>query len=313
MISRARHRISLVAIGILALVAGVLAATFGLPDRVADAAAGADDAQTAQIRELTAERDGLAARADAGDRFAAGVGPGVVRGKLTGVPVTLVTVGGDPAGTDADTTAVADLVTAAGGSVAGRVRLTDAVTDPAKADQLRDLSARLLPAGAQLPATSESGTLAGGLLGSVLLTPAEGPAPDPGQAQAVLAGLAGAGFAEAPAAPPAPGRLAVVVTGGAAQGVDAGASAASLARMATELDRHGGTVLAGRSGSAVPDGPVGAARTDDANSAGLSTVDDVDTASGRIATVLALGEQKDGRSGRYGSGPGAAGPVPALG
>ncbi|WP_181781432.1 copper transporter, partial [Pseudonocardia pini] len=45
---------------------------------------------------------------------------------------------------------------------------------------------------------------------------------------------------------------------------------------------------------------------------GLSTVDDVQTGTGRIATVLALKEQVDGKAGSYGSDRTASnGAVPA--
>lgn len=307
MISRTRHRITVAAAFVFALAVGVLVMTLGLPDRIAAAVSTDRDAQAATIERLTAERDALAARQREADEFASRVAPGVVRGALNGLPVTVIAIGGDPA----DAAEVARLVTAAGGSVAGQVRLTEAVVDPARADQVRDLAARLLPAGAQLPASSDAGTLAGGLLGAALLAPSEGPAPDPAQGQAVLAGLASAGFAEQPANPPSPGRLAVVVGGGAAQGLDATDAATTTARLAAELDRRGGgTVLAGRDGSATPQGPVGVVRGDDAVSGGLSTVDDVGTGAGRVATVLALAEQNAGRAGQYGSGPGASGPLP---
>ncbi|MFP5072809.1 copper transporter [Pseudonocardia nantongensis] len=309
MISRSRNRITLVAVFVLALAAGMVIATLGLPDRIATAVTADRDGEAAQVRQLTAERDALAAQQRAADDFAARVAPGVVRDSLTDVPVTLVSVGGD----QADTAAVAELVTAAGGTVSGRMRLTEAVADPARAEQLRELAARLLPAGAQLPASSDAGTLAGGLLGAALLDPGTGPAPDPGQAEAVVAGLAAAGFAEQPATPPTPGRLAVVVTGGAAQGVDATESATTTARLAAELDRRaGGAVLAGRTGSAGPQGAIGVARGDDAVIRDLSTVDGVQSGAGRVATVLALGEQNAGRAGQYGSGDGASGPVPAA-
>ena len=64
--------------------------------------------------------------------------------------------------------------------------------------------------------------------------------------------------------------------------MDAGDAAAVTARMAAELDRAGGAgaVLAGRTGSADATGAVGVARADPAITAGLSTVDDVQTGSG---------------------------------
>ena len=72
-------------------------------------------------------------------------------------------------------------------------------------------------------------------------------------------------------------------------------------------------MLAGRSGSAEATGAVGVARADPQIVAGLSTIDDVQAGSGRVAAVLALREQADGRAGRYGTGAGAAdGAAPAA-
>ncbi|MBN9734230.1 MULTISPECIES: copper transporter [unclassified Pseudonocardia] len=305
MISRRYHRIALVAVFVLALAAGVAVATVGLPQRIASTVASTTG--TGEIDQLRTERDTLAAQQRASDEFTARTAPGLVREKLAGVPVTVVALGADPA----DTRAVAELITTAGGSVAGEVVLTPAVTDPARADQLRDLSARLLPAGAQLPASSDAGALAGGLLGSALLAPQGGAAPDPQQAGAVVAGLAGGGFAETPEGELSAGRLAVVVTGGAFGGVDAAGSAATAAGLADELDRRGaGAVLAGR--DAGPSSAVGAVRAEAGQGPGPSTVDGVGTSAGRVATVLALAERNAGRAGQYGSGAGSTGPVPTL-
>ena len=53
--------------------------------------------------------------------------------------------------------------------MSGELALTPAVGDPARADQLRELTSQLLPTGARLPAASDTGSLVGGLLGGVLL------------------------------------------------------------------------------------------------------------------------------------------------
>ncbi|MDQ4117646.1 MAG: copper transporter, partial [Actinomycetota bacterium] len=66
-------------------------------------------------------------------------------------------------------------------------------------------------------------------------------------------------------------------------------------------------VLAGPTGT----GAVGAVRADPALAGGLSTVDDVRTGAGRVATVLALREQAGGRAGAYGSAESATAPLPA--
>ena len=80
--------------------------------------------------------------------------------------------------------------------------------------------------------------------------------------------------------------------------MDAADSAAVYARLAAQLDlAAAGAVLAGRGGSAGAMGAVGVARADPDVVARLSTVDDVQSGAGRVAAVLALHEQLDGRAG----------------
>ena len=52
-------------------------------------------------------------------------------------------------------------------------------------------------------------------------------------------------------------------------------------------------------------------RADPTLSAAVSTVDNVGSAAGRISTVLALGGEAEGTSGRYGTGEDAQ-PVPPV-
>jgi outer membrane murein-binding lipoprotein Lpp len=308
-ISLRYHAVSIAAV-FLALALGVVLGASGVSDRLLAAVSTQADDLGEQVQTLTAERDALAAAQRASDEFARRIGPAAVRGLLTDRTVVLVTSGADP--TDRD--AVVGLLGQAGATVTGEVALTPAVGDPARADQLRELTAQLLPTGAQLPAASDTGSLAGGLLGGVLLAPTDGTTGSaPEQTDAVLTGLAAAGFVS-PGDRPGPAELVLVLTGGAIAGIDAGDAAAVTARLAAELDRAGaGAVLAGRAGSADGTGAVGVARADPSITEGLSTVDDVHTGPGQVSAVLALREQLDGRAGRYGTAVTAAdGAAPAA-
>ncbi|MCX6465820.1 MAG: copper transporter, partial [Pseudonocardiales bacterium] len=210
MISLRYHALSIGAV-FLALAVGVVLGASGVSDRLLSAVSAQRDDLGEQVLALTGERDDLAATVRASDEFARRVGPAAVAGRLTGQSVVLVTAGADPADRDA----VATLIGQAGGTVAGEVALTPAVGDPARADQLRELTAGLLPAGAQLPAAADTGSLVGGLLGGALLTGA-----DPAAAAGVLTGLTTGGFV-VPGEVPAPAGLVLVLTGGALEGVDA--------------------------------------------------------------------------------------------
>jgi len=308
MISLRYHAVSIAAV-FLALAVGVVLGSSGVSDRVLAAVSTQRDDLGAEVTRLTAERDALAAQERAAGEFASRVGPAAVRGLLAGQTVALVVAGAD----NADRDGVVGLIGQAGGTVTGLVELTDAVGDPARADQLRELTSQLLPVGAQLPAASDTGSLVGGLLGGVLLA-REGQLPvSRDDADSVLSGLTGAGFVH-PGDAPGAANLVLVLTGGARSGVDAADAAAVYARLAAQLDLAGaGAVLAGADGSAEATGAVGVARADPQVAGRLSTVDDVQSGSGRVATVLALHEQLDGRAGSYGVGAGAVdGAAPAA-
>ncbi|MGH3525781.1 MAG: copper transporter [Pseudonocardiaceae bacterium] len=310
MISLRYHVISIAAV-FLALALGVVLGSTAISDRLLSGLSSNRDDLGRQVSDLQAERNALNAQLANADVFGAAVGPRIVSGTLRGRSVVLVTTA-DAAPADRD--ALTGLLSSAGATVTGELQLTDAFTDPSRSDQLSELSTRLLPAGLRLPTASDAGTLAGGLLGSLLLiNPNNGKAQaTPAETIAVLAGLGDGGFVHSgPRVLPA--QLVVVLTGGANRGNGSGDRAGILARFATQLDHAGaGAVLAGRSGSADGNGPIGVVRADTAAASVLSTVDDVNTAAGRVVSVLALAEQAQGRAGRYGTSGNAQAMVPAI-
>jgi hypothetical protein len=295
----------------LALALGVVLGSTNVSQRMLSVVAGDRDSLNGQISELSSSQSQLEASQRAGNAFAASVGPAVVRGQLTGRKVVLVST---PDADQADRDAVRQLVAQAGGTLTGELDLTDAVTDPARADSARDLAIRLLPSGAQLNPSADAGSLLGDLVSSALLMRPQDTQPRAAAAQiaAALAGLAQGGFVRA-GTRPAPAQLAVVLTGGPFKGADAADRAATLARFSAELDRAGsGVVVAGRTGAEGSNGAVGVIRADSVMSSTVTTVDGVQSAVGRVATVLALREQADGRAGRYGSGSSAQAPIPGA-
>jgi hypothetical protein len=305
-----RYHIVSVAAVFLAIAVGVALGSTAVSDRLLSGLDEDNDALTREVERLRSEQAVHGARIAGADAFALAIGPVAVRGRLDQRTVAIVTTAdADPADRDA----VAALVRQAGATVTAEVQLTDAFTDSSRADQLRELVTRL-PAGVQLPTAADPGTLAGGLLGPLLLL-------DPGDNQpqaaaeesaAALAGLADGGFVRV-GENLRPAQLAVVLTGGAVTGDGAGDRAAMIARFAAQLDRSGaGTVLAGRTASADGTGPVGVARADTAVTTVLSTVDGTETAAGRTVVVLALREQLEGAAGRYGTAPNAQAAAPGL-
>lgn len=308
MISLRYHVISIAAV-FLALAVGVVLGSTTLSRSLLSGLNNENEQLVSDVADLESERNAQAARLADADGFAATVGPMAVKGSLAQRTVVLVTTAdADPDDRDALKT----LITTAGGTVTGEVQLTDAFSDPEKADQLREVVVRLLPAGVQLPTSADPGTLAGGLLGPLLLISREDnqPQASPEETTAALGGLTEGGFVKA-SQNVQPAQLAIVLTGGAATGDGAGDRAATLARFATQVDKSGaGTVLAGTAGSADGTGSVGVVRADTAAAGILSTVDNVDSPAGRVVTILALYEQLEGEAGRYGIAGNAEAPAP---
>nr|WP_225955305.1 copper transporter [Kibdelosporangium phytohabitans] len=304
-----RYHIISVAAVFLALAVGVVLGSSTLSRTLLSGLADDRDGLAKQVADLQAERNGLNVKLASSDGFAGSIGPMAVRGELDQRTVVLITASD---ARPADRDAVKSLIGNAGGTVSGELALTDAFADPQKADQLRDVVTRLLPAGLQLPTASDPGTLAGGLVGSlaVINKDTNQPQAKPNEVTAALTGLSDGGFVRMPENFK-PGQLALVLTGSALTGNGAGDRASTMARFAAQIDRSGaGAVLAGDTGSADATGPVGMARADTATTAILSTVDNVELNAGRVATVLALSEQLEGKAGRYGTAGTAQSVVP---
>ncbi|MER7012031.1 copper transporter [Saccharopolyspora sp. NPDC000359] len=310
MISMRYHIVSIAAV-FLALAVGVVLGSTSMSDRLLAGVGGERDSLQSQVERLNAERSALKAQVAASAQFDSAVAPMAVQEQLARRSVVLISSAEVP---DQQRAAMSQLLRDAGAELTGEVRLGEDFADPDRADQLRRVVTELLPAGLQLPTAADPGTLAGGLIGPLALLDPQSGQPQTGDQEraAAFAGLAEGGFATAsPGLRPA--QLAVVLTGGRLEGDGAGDEAATLARFATQVDQAGqGAVLAGGAGSADGTGAVGVARADPAIASNLSTVDNADGGSGRVAVVLAVREQADRQAGHYGVASSAQGPVPSA-
>jgi hypothetical protein len=303
------HIVSLAAI-FLALALGIVLGATKINSPLLQGLQGDNTSLSAQRDDLAKQNQTLADRVNGDNKFAGAIGALAVRGTLPHTTVVLITTDtADPADRDA----LLSLLAKAGATVTAQIQITTDFSDPTKAEELRSLAAQNLPTGTNLPEVSQVGAIAGGLLGTVLLTDAKGkPRTTTDRAAAALSALSSAGFITATGAV-APGRSVIVLSGGARTGDSAVDREQTIVDLATQLRQTAdGVVLAGRSGSEGTTGAVGLVRSDTASSAVLSTVDDVDTDVGRLATVLALVEQKGGGVGRYGLGANAQAQVPTL-
>ncbi|MPY80979.1 MAG: copper transporter, partial [Actinophytocola sp.] len=299
MISLRYHIISIAAV-FLALAVGVVLGSTTLSGTLLSSLSNEKSELVSKVTDLEAKNNGLRARLADADGFAGAVGPKVVSGLLDKRSVLVVTTEGvAPSERDG----VVKLIESSGGSVSGEIKLTEAFTDPNKAEQVSDIAVRLQPAGAKFPTSGGPGALAGSLLGQTMLLDGKTAKPQTsaGERDAALAGLTDGGFIET-TGNVRPAQLAVVLVGDRAHGTGAGDKAVTLAQFATQLDKAGaGAVLAGRPSAADGSGSIGVVRADTAASDILSTVDNLDTQAGMVTTVLALREQLEDGTGRYGT------------
>lgn len=259
--------------------------------------------------DIDARNNQLTEQLNAADGFDAAIAGRVVRDSLAQRTVLIVTT---PDAEPGDLDGITRLIGAAGGTVTGRISLTDSFVDATGGDRLRTVVNNVIPAGITLKTGAvDQGSLAGDLLGSVLLLNPQTGAPQssPEETALALETLRGGGFVTYDDGSVQPAQSVVVLTGerDAVDGAT-GNRGAVVARFAGALDSRGaGTVLAGRPGAAQGNGAIAVARADAALSAALTTVDDIDREAGKITVPLALQEQLGGGTGRYGTGPGTTG------
>lgn len=307
MISLRQHALSLAAV-FLALAVGVVLGSGFLSDTLLSSLRAEKRDLYAQISGLNDQKNALNQKLGAANNFDDQLAGRIVHDALGNKSVVVFRT---PDAKDDDVAAVSKFVGQAGGTVAGTVSLTQEFVDANSAEKLRTVvNSSVLPAGQQLSTKLvDQGSQAGDLLGIALLINAN---PDVQQVQdperdAVLASLRDTGFITyQPADHLGAANAALVVTGGALP-QDAGNQGVSVARFSAALAPHGsGTLLAGRDGSATGGAAVAVTRADSGMSSVVSTVDDVDTAPGRITAILGLHDLiNGGHVGQYGTGHGA--------
>jgi hypothetical protein len=306
------HLVSLIAV-FLAVALGIVIGTTALNAPILEDLEGEVAALAEDKRELETQTQELQAQVDTGDAFGQAVAPALVAGSLAGRSVVLAATGEDVAAETVEE--LTTLVGEAGGTVTGTIRLQPGYTDPAGAAEVQSyVTGPGLPTGVTLPETDDTGQLVGSLLAQVLMRPAApgATAPDTAALSSVLAGLRALDVLDVESASVTPADYAVLLTAGAPAEQDGAQRTDTLVDLALALDAAGsGAVVAGDAASAVDPGLVGVIRADPEDSAAVSTVDNVDTAPGRISTVLALGREGAGTSGAYGAGEDTQ-PVPPV-
>jgi hypothetical protein len=234
--------------------------------------------------------------------FAGAVGPLLTSARLAERGVAVVTA---PGVNEETLTALAEQVTAAGGAITGRYSLTDAMVAPEQKALVDTLGSQLMTQqGKTIAADATTYDRIGQLLGvAIATTTPEGDAPS-GKQTAVIDSLLGAGLLAFEGTVTRRAPLVLLVLGGepAAEGGDA-----ITAGLAAGLSRAAGVVVAGTLADG-GEGQIGRLRAEPV-SAEVATVDGIDTAAGRVTTVLTLSRALAVKGGAFGAS-GADGPAP---
>jgi hypothetical protein len=305
------HLVSLIAV-FMAIALGIIIGTTALNKPILADIEDQVKALEKDKRSLEDRTQNLQGQVQTADAFQDAIAPSLVAGSLANRSVLLVVADEDVAPETVDR--VSALVGKAGGTVSGTLNIQPEYSDPSTSSSLQSYATGSgLPAGIQLPSTSDAGQLVGSLLAQVLMIPAAGGGtPASSSVSSVVAGLGALDAISVASDSIAPADYAIVLTSGAVSGDGAAERNATVVDLVAALDSVGsGAVVSGDKASTGDNGLVAAIRSDPKLSAAVSTVDNVPTPAGQISTVLALGREGAGTSGKYGTEDDAQ-PVPPV-
>ena len=304
MISYRYHLVSIIGI-FLAIALGVVIGTSALNGAVVG------DLRR-QVKDLNASNSTansrnqqLQAQAGNANLLAKGFAGKIAGGALAKTGVVIIGAPGAPSDLQ---DAIAAQVSAAGGTVTGRIQLSKQFDDPQHAADIKSLATSgVHPVGLQLPGTDDAGSLAGALLGFTLF--GHGQATDLTQ---VLSGFSTLNMVKVEGGNIAAGRVAIIVAPGGFAKNDA--SGQMLLSMTSQLAQTGGpTVVAGDAASADAGGLINLVRSSESVKQGVSTVDDATSDLGQLTTVLAAADSVAGRRGQFGTEAGVDSLMPGIG
>lgn len=310
MISFRYHIVSVVSV-FLALAIGVALGGGPLKGEVDNTLVQQVEADRQTKADLQSEIASLRAGNTFTDRFADSVAPRLIGGSLQGRPVTLVVL---PGAQETVVTSLTELIGAAGGTVGATLRAGEGLVDVQQKQLVDELSSQLLDntPDVNVPDNASAYERLGALLARAVATDADAGAPVDDAANSILSGLSTAGLLSPADDPTRRGSLVVFVAGtGVGTDEERQGAAAIVAALAKAVDADtDGVVVAGPVPAAREGGAVDAVRRDVVAARDVSTVDALGRTAGQVVTVMALAEQKNGRTGHYGAVDAAGGAVP---
>ncbi|HEY3713986.1 MAG TPA: copper transporter [Jatrophihabitantaceae bacterium] len=305
MISFRYHIVSIIAV-FLALALGIVVGTTALNGPITKDLRHQVDSLKNDRNSLSDQVKQLQGQVGNDQKFADMYTSQIVKGRLLDSNVLII---GLPGASGAVKDGLAKVVADAGGKVTGKIQLTGDYTDPKQAGAIMKFATggNIQPIGLTYPSTEQAGPVAGALLAYVLLGKGQ-----PSDLKAVIAGFSTMSMLQgADGAKPA--TSVIVVTDGTMP-VDDARGQTDLA-LITQLQQHGGhVVVAGDTPAATDGGVVALVRGDTADKATVATVDNADTALGRVSTIMALADvgQPNTIVGHYGTAGGAKALFPNL-
>jgi len=300
------HVVSLTAV-FLALAIGLVVGTAALNSPAADALRSQVKGISEKNTQLRSQVTQLVSEANKGEQFANESAPLLLSGRLTGRSIAVLSMedGNTYVGSLGDTLALS------GVKVTGKIVVKDKFFDPKYNEALLDLAHAVQPASlSQAPANSNAAETAAYVLAAALVK--QTPAISDQDLRTVLRAFADAGYISVSQdfAGQADG-IAFVAAQPYTDSTASGKNAAVLTAT-DQFDKVGPLVVAAN-GVAGNGNIISEVRGDPTLSKSISTVDNVATPAGRIATVLALVEQIQlSQAGHYGTTGSAKSMLPDL-
>lgn len=300
MINFRYHVVSLTAV-FFALAIGLVVGTAALNGPAVDSLREQVTSLGEQNQQLRDQINHLTADVNAREEFTEQIAPVVLRGKLSNVRVLLLST---PSGADY-VEGMHRMLTIAGAQISGQVSVTEAFTDPARSDQLLDLSHTARPASvaAVIPANGDGVEASAALLAAVLQRRALEVSED--DRRSVLSAYESQGYLSGTKTVSGAADLVVVVSGPPATDSEAPSRNAAVVTLVTQLQQDA-RVLVVANADAGAGNVVAEVRKHPQLSQAVSTVDNVATPQGRLVAAWAAADLAAGRVGHYGIGAGAS-------
>jgi hypothetical protein len=300
------HVVSLTAV-FLALAIGLVVGTAALNGPLSDNLKSQVNALSGQNTQYRSQVQQLITESKKTEEFANESAPLLLRGQLTNRTVVLVSM--EDGNTYVDE--LADTVALSGAKVTGKVVVKNKFFDPKNNEELLDLAHSVLPSSlTKAPLNSNAAETASYLLAAVLVNQA--PAIPVDSIRYVLRVLSEAGYLSV--SNDFAGAAEGIVFVAAQPYTDSSASGknAAVLTCTDQFDKVGPLVVAAN-GVAGSGNIISEVRGDPTLSKTISTVDNVATPAGRIATTLALVEQVQfTKTGHYGTSGSASSMLPKL-